>query len=91
VPPVAGEIEIPTTALIEDGKNSVVFVQPDPAVLHFVRRPVTVTRRYYNVVYLAPSAAGGGIQSGDPVVIGGALQLNQVLTEAGPAPTTAAK
>jgi cobalt-zinc-cadmium efflux system membrane fusion protein len=84
VPPAPGEVEIPTSALIEDGKSSVVFVQPDPKVPQYVRRPVTVTRRQHDVVYVAGSAVGG-VRPGEQVVVGGALQLNQVLTDAGTA------
>jgi membrane fusion protein, heavy metal efflux system len=78
IAPPGGEIEIPTAALVEDGKTSVVFVQPDPKVNRFVRHFVTVSRRFYDVAYLQ----NGEIRDGDKVVIGGALQLNQVLTDA---------
>jgi cobalt-zinc-cadmium efflux system membrane fusion protein len=89
VPPNPGEVEVPTSALIEDGKSSVVFVQPDPKVPQYVRRPVVVTRRQYDVVYVAAGSALGGVRPGEQVVVGGALQLNQVLTDAPTA--TAAK
>lgn len=91
VPPKSGEVEIPTAALIEDGKASVVFVQPDPSVTRFVRRTVTVSRRYHDVVYLSGEGlAGETVVPGDPVVVGGALQLNQALTDA-PGAATAAR
>lgn len=87
MPPNKGEVEIPTSALIEDGKTSTVFVQPDPAVPVFVRRPVVVTRRLYDVVYLAPaSALTGGLEPGERVVSAGALQLNQVFLDRPGAP-----
>jgi cobalt-zinc-cadmium efflux system membrane fusion protein len=79
-PPRSGEVELPTAALIEDGKTSVVFVQPDPSTSRYVRRSVTVTRRFHDVVFVR--AAPDGVRPGDRVVTGGALQLNQVLADA---------
>jgi cobalt-zinc-cadmium efflux system membrane fusion protein len=78
VAPADGAIEIPTAALVEDGRSSVVFVQPDSKVNRFVRHQVRVSRRLHDVTYLQP----GSVRDGDRVVIGGALQLNQVLGEA---------
>ena len=89
VEPRGGEVEIPTAALVEDGTQSVVFVRPDPADSRFVRRTVEVSRRQHDVVYLTPPSALGGVRPGEQVVVGGAIQLNQVLTDAGP--TAAAK
>jgi cobalt-zinc-cadmium efflux system membrane fusion protein len=84
VKPESGEVEIPTAALIEDGRQSVVFVQPDPKVPVYSRRTVAVARRYFEVVYLT----GDAVRPGELVVTGGALQLNQALTDA-PAPPSA--
>lgn len=79
VPAPAGEVEVPSAALVEDGKTSVVFVQPDPDVPEFVRRSVAVTRRYHDMAYVKD-----GVRPGERVVTGGALQLNQALVDAAP-------
>src|SRR5262249_40050398 len=36
--PSPGEVEVPTTGLVEDGRASILFVQPDPSKPVFVRR-----------------------------------------------------
>jgi len=77
VPPLAGEVEVPTAGLIEDGKDSVVFVQPDPAVNRYTRRAVTVTRRFHDVAYVS-----SGVKPGERVVVGAAIQLKQALDDA---------
>ena len=45
-------MEIPTAALVEDGQESVVFVQPDPARPVYTLRRVAVARRYHDKVYV---------------------------------------
>ena len=80
IPPQPGEYVVPTQAVVEDGRSSVVFVQPDPSKPAFVRRPVAVVRRYHDVCYVR--AEPDGVRPGDAVVTGGALQLNQALTDA---------
>jgi membrane fusion protein, heavy metal efflux system len=80
VPPRADEYLVPTQAVVEDGKTSVVFVQPDPNVPKYVRKAVRVVRRYHDACYV--KAEPDGVQPGEMVVTGGALQLNQALTDA---------
>jgi cobalt-zinc-cadmium efflux system membrane fusion protein len=41
-----GVVEIPTTAVVEDGRQSIVFVQTDAAKSHFEMRRVEVVSRY---------------------------------------------
>jgi cobalt-zinc-cadmium efflux system membrane fusion protein len=86
LPPPSDEVEVPATALVEDGKDSIVFVQPDPGQPHFVRRYVTVTRRLREVVYLKThpteeARPERGIRAGEQVVIGGAVLLKDALAE----------
>jgi cobalt-zinc-cadmium efflux system membrane fusion protein len=76
LPPAEDEIEIPTTALVEDGKDSVVFVQPDPKVAKFERRKVTVSRRFHDMVYLR-----GSLEPGELVVVSGSLLLHDAMNE----------
>ena len=77
LPPAAGEVELPATALVEDGKESVVFVQPDADRLRFVRRSVTVVRRLHDVAIVKD----GPVRPSDRVVTGGALYMNDALPD----------
>lgn len=77
-PPTANEIEVPTTTLVEDGKESMVFVQPNPGQDRYVRRKVEVARRFHDVVYLR---AGAGLAPGERVVTGGVVLLYGALED----------
>ncbi|HEY2253009.1 MAG TPA: efflux RND transporter periplasmic adaptor subunit [Planctomycetaceae bacterium] len=81
-------VEIPTRALVEDGDESVVFVQPDPQVLHFKMRRVSVVRRTHNFVYvrsrLTPDQLKEGLEElheGEHVMAAGALEQKAALQE----------
>jgi cobalt-zinc-cadmium efflux system membrane fusion protein len=50
VPAPAGVVSIPASALVEDGSDSVVFVQPDPNKLVYVMKRVSVVQRFNGVV-----------------------------------------
>jgi cobalt-zinc-cadmium efflux system membrane fusion protein len=50
IPPPVDSVEIPTDALVDDGKQCLVFVQPDPGVSHFTMRRVQVTHRFERTV-----------------------------------------
>jgi cobalt-zinc-cadmium efflux system membrane fusion protein len=45
-------VEIPTVALVEDGRQSIVFVQTDGAKHHYEMRRVQVSARFDNVVWV---------------------------------------
>jgi cobalt-zinc-cadmium efflux system membrane fusion protein len=77
LPPPAGEVEVPAEAVVEDGRESVVFVQPDPARGEYVRHAVKVARRSRDVVFLRP--AESGVRPGDRVVTAGALLLREAM------------
>jgi membrane fusion protein, heavy metal efflux system len=80
IPPAANELEIPSTALVEDGHDSIVFAQVPNEAHQFQRRKVTVTRRYQDVVYVRADTDGkGGIHAGDHVIAGGAVLLNEAV------------
>jgi cobalt-zinc-cadmium efflux system membrane fusion protein len=79
LPPPGGQVEVPAEAVIEDGRESVVFVQPDPAVSRFVRTPVHVARRFRDVIYLRADAAG--VHPGARVVTAGALLLHDAMDQ----------
>ena len=46
IPPPAGVVEIAVDALVDDGRQSLVFVQPDADKHHFTMRRVHVTHRF---------------------------------------------
>ena len=52
IPPPAGVVEIPVDALVDDGKQSLVFVQPDAAKHQFTMRRVHVTHRFDRTVFV---------------------------------------
>jgi cobalt-zinc-cadmium efflux system membrane fusion protein len=62
IPPPDDVVEIPTDALLEDGLQSVVFVQPDPALHKFTMRRVQVTHRFEKSVFVRSSPIPSGEQ-----------------------------
>jgi cobalt-zinc-cadmium efflux system membrane fusion protein len=52
LPAPADVVSLPASAVDEDGADSIVFVQPDPERLRFVRRRVVVAMRLRDVVYV---------------------------------------
>jgi RND family efflux transporter MFP subunit len=83
LPPDPGEVEVPATALIIDGKDNFVFVQRDPQKTAYTLRPVQVTRRMQDWVSVKVSDGTGddGIKSGDRVVSAGAIELKAQLDD----------
>lgn len=89
IPAVSDEVVIPTTALVEDGYDSIVFVQPNPDKLEFTLRRVVVARRQQNEVFVRARLAGkekpaasstkglplSPLHPGEFVVAAGALEL----------------
>lgn len=69
-----GELAVPAEAVVEDGRQSVVYVRPDPVRPEYVRRPVTVVRRTPSEIVLAGES---GVRPGDRVVTAGALLLRE--------------
>jgi cobalt-zinc-cadmium efflux system membrane fusion protein len=52
IPPPAGVVEVPINALVDDGKQSLVFVQTDPAKPQYTMRRVEVTHRFDQRVFV---------------------------------------
>jgi cobalt-zinc-cadmium efflux system membrane fusion protein len=52
IPPPSDVVEIPDDALVDDGRQSLVFVQPDPAKHQFSMRRVQVTHRFADSVFV---------------------------------------
>ncbi len=78
LPPPVGEIELPAEAVVEDGRESVVFVQTAGSKDRFVCTPVRVTSRFRDVVCIR---SDGGVTAGDRVVTGGALLLQGAMDQ----------
>jgi cobalt-zinc-cadmium efflux system membrane fusion protein len=53
LPPPLHVVEVPLTALAEDGRQSFVFVQPDPAKPLYTMRRVKVTHRFENTAFVS--------------------------------------
>jgi len=81
-------VEIPTRALVEDGDESIVFVQNSPDASRYTIRRVAVVRRHHDVVYLRSrlterqkSQGLEEVHEGETVVAAGALELKAALQE----------
>jgi cobalt-zinc-cadmium efflux system membrane fusion protein len=84
VPASASEVAVPASALVETGRASFVFVQPDPKKLVFVPRRVVVVRRGQDTAHVRASATPGQKQTlrpGERVVTAGALELHAALDD----------
>ena len=79
LPPPGNELELPAAAVVEDGRESVVFIQPDPKKSEFIRRSVSVIRRLRENVYIKNVETG--VHSGDRVVTSGALMLQNAMSQ----------
>jgi len=95
--PPSGVVEVPITALAEDGNESVVFVQSDPNEPVFTLRRVQVTNRFEHTAYVrstpipAEKASDENSQSslppkeplaiGERVLTAGVLELKTALSE----------
>jgi cobalt-zinc-cadmium efflux system membrane fusion protein len=87
LPPTSGEVEVPVTAVLDDGEETVVFVQPDPRQPIFVMRRGTLLRRIGPNAYVRGRALSPGaptdlsIRPGDLVVSSGAIELKSALVQ----------
>jgi membrane fusion protein, heavy metal efflux system len=85
LPPTFGEVEVPVTAVVDDGEETVVFVQPDPRQTIFVMRRGTLLRRIGPSAYVRGRAVSPGapetlsIRPGNLVVSSGAIELKSAL------------
>lgn len=86
IPPPQNELELPANAVVEDGLQSFVFTQPLAGEFCFQRRPVQVTRRFRDRVYVRLTPEG--LQPDDVVVTSGALMLQNAMDQL-PAPAPA--
>jgi cobalt-zinc-cadmium efflux system membrane fusion protein len=83
-------VELPLTALAEDGKQSFVFVQPDPSQPRYTMRRVYVSHRFEKSAFvrsrltpaqrkLTPEEAALGMQPRQPLKPGERFITNGVL------------
>jgi cobalt-zinc-cadmium efflux system membrane fusion protein len=52
LPPPDGVVEVPTTALVDEGSQCLVFVQPDPGQPRYTLRRVQVAQRFDRTAYV---------------------------------------
>jgi cobalt-zinc-cadmium efflux system membrane fusion protein len=88
LPPPADEVTVPLTALVEDGRSSVIIVQEDPSRPEYTLRPVAVARRLPDAVCLrsrlTPADERRGakpVRPGERVVASGAVELKAALED----------
>jgi cobalt-zinc-cadmium efflux system membrane fusion protein len=91
LPPPERVAEIPTGAVVDDGKQCVVFVQRDPARPEYTLRRVEVTHRFDQTVYVRSRLPGGeeeeGLlprqpdRAGELVLTAGVLELKKELED----------
>lgn len=81
-------VSLPSSAVAEDGAESIVFVQPDPGKLRYLRRRVSVAMRLRDVVYvrseLIESERKRGLETvkpGEILVTEGVLELQATLED----------
>jgi membrane fusion protein, heavy metal efflux system len=90
LPPPPNVVEVPLTALAEDGFQSFVFVQPDPAQPRYTMRRVKVTHRFEKTAFirsvlapadqkLTPAEIAQGIQPLEPLKDGERIIASGVL------------
>jgi cobalt-zinc-cadmium efflux system membrane fusion protein len=81
LPAADGEIEVPATAVVEDGQSSIVFVQTQADPPRFAMRQVSVARRYHDVVCVQRRPVGGAqtLRPGERVVSAGALEFKAAM------------
>lgn len=83
LPPTSGEVEVPISAVVDDGDDCVVFVQPDPTRPVYAMKDVRLLRRSGPSAFVHPagdSTSGAGeLVPGTTVVSSGALELRAAL------------
>jgi membrane fusion protein, heavy metal efflux system len=94
MPPPPGEVMVPATALVDDGQQSIVFVQTDPNKAdEFTLVPVDVVRRYADRVYIRVHSPTIGkepaaleLKPGQRVLVSGAVELKAAVDDLPPEP-----
>jgi cobalt-zinc-cadmium efflux system membrane fusion protein len=76
LPASAREVVVPASALVDTGRETFVFVQPDAAKPVYVQRPVTVVRRGHDAAHVRFSS-----KPDERIVTAGAIELKAVLDD----------
>jgi cobalt-zinc-cadmium efflux system membrane fusion protein len=76
LPTLVEELVVPTSALVDDGRKFIVFVQPDPTNPVYVQRRVTVVRRGQDKAHVRFP-----LKTGERVVTAGAVDLKAALDD----------
>jgi cobalt-zinc-cadmium efflux system membrane fusion protein len=80
LPPARHEVSIPATALLEEAEKQMVFVQPDPRSLQFVRRRIAVTRRFPDRVLVRSQLTPELVKLGvEPLLVGERVVTTRVV------------
>ena len=89
LPPPGDVVEVPISALVEDGKDSIVFVQPDSKEPIYTMRRVEVTNRFDRTAYVRSTPATAKddektagtepLKPGERMITAGALELKTAL------------
>jgi cobalt-zinc-cadmium efflux system membrane fusion protein len=69
-------VEVPMAAIADDGRQTVVFVQPDPTQPHYTMRRVKVTHRFDKVAYVSTVLTDADIALGNAQVKDGLLPFS---------------
>ncbi len=88
LPAPANVVSVPPSALVEDGDESIVFVQPDPTQPRYVRRRVAVAMRLRDAIYIRTQPnererrkGCQELKHGDYIVAEGVLELQSALED----------
>ena len=85
LPPSSDELELPVAAVVEDGHQSVVFVEHEAEPYSFTRRAVKVIRRYRDRIYVKSEV--DGVHPGQRIMNSGALMVKNAMEQL-PVPTS---
>jgi cobalt-zinc-cadmium efflux system membrane fusion protein len=88
LPAPTNVVSLPASAVVEDGTDSIVFVQPDPSKPRYVMRRVVVAMRLRDVIYVRSELSDAqrkkglqAVQPGEFVVTDGVLELKAALED----------
>ena len=79
LPPSREELELPVTAVVEDGRQSVVFIENEVDPYCLTRRHVKVVRRCRDRIYVKSEV--DGVRPGLRIVSAGALMVNNAMEQ----------
>lgn len=85
LPATPGEVEVPVPAVIDNGEECIVFVQPDPDRPVYAMRRVSLLRRSGGSAFVrstdGPQSTASPLKAGDIVVTSGAIELQAALLQ----------